>query len=775
MRIGENMNKGFTLVEIMATIVILAVVLLIAVPIYNGVREGINENIYDSKIKEVLAKGESYASENHASVFDIKTLIEAGEISADNETGVYKDPRTGRDMRCDILNALYKENHYEISITESEVCYSKEELENLYGMVELKVYSEENVEIKKLEDTEWIRESKVKVRYEFKEEYKGYENSIESVIWTGEEVKSCQKENVADCFEYRIETSEIKNVVVSLELTINLDGVLIRNQVQKNILVDLQNPSVIDGSVNVDNEVSTNNERRVEFELSDGSGSGIRSYSIVKNKSCSGDEYEQNKQSASEGIQSTYLGNGDYYICVEDKVGNKSSERDLDEERNQIHVSGVDTSKPVISSFTIKSRKSGYNALETSLTISAKDDGGTSNLEMCVSNTGYLKGCSWEKYASSKNWTLTGSLDGKERTVYLSIRDSAGNIVNRSAKYTTYKECSKTSKVYTDSSYGSCSKSCGGGLQYRAYAMKDSYTSKTCSTGKDSKTCNTQSCSIPEYPGVKIGSVVWYQTRAGSTTSTISSGSETFTMPAKKIKTLIFSMEEDGTTQLIPMEAEYKLYVYFYNGKNIDKHISTLNKIAKLYHNPTYSSSSYSLGHTTTPLNNYIYQSYKRFYRYQGDIEFESDHVQKYNALYNMGYTKIGGKYCSSFNSKDTEYWKELTKAYLNKCDTHGAYLAIYKYKWEEGTQETRWYEYFGYVESGKAANSTMSGRDSEGGERVSYIDDAYYSSVDRASNKDIEDSAIYGYVVPVITLKSNVYISGGSGTVSDPYTLGVS
>ena len=497
------MNKGFTLVEIMATIVILAVVLLIAVPIYNGVREGINENIYDSKIKEVLAKGESYASENHASVFDIKTLIEAGEISADNETGVYKDPRTGRDMRCDILNALYKENHYEISITESEVCYSKEELENLYGMVELKVYNEENVEIKKLEDTEWIRESKVKVRYEFKEEYKEYENSIESVIWTGEEVKSCQKENVADCFEYRIETSEIKNVVVSLELTINMDGVLIKNQVQKNILVDLQNPSVIDGSVNVDNEVSTNNERRVEFELSDGSGSGIRSYSIVKNKSCSGDEYEQNKQSASEGIQSTYLGNGDYYICVEDKVGNKSSERDLDEERNQIHVSGVDTSKPVISSFTIKSRKSGYNALETSLTISAKDDGGTSNLEMCVSNTGYLKGCSWEKYASSKNWTLTGSLDGKERTVYLSIRDSAGNIVNRSAKYTTYKECSQTSKVYTDSSYGSCSKSCGGGLQYRAYAMKDKYTTKTCSTGKDSKTCNTQSCTLYRYREIK--------------------------------------------------------------------------------------------------------------------------------------------------------------------------------------------------------------------------------------------------------------------------------
>ena len=768
------MNKGFTLVEIMATIVILTVVLLIAVPIYNGVREGINENIYDSKIKEVLAKGESYASENHASVFDIKTLIEAGEISADNETGVYKDPRTGRDMRCDILNALYKENHYEISITKSEVCYSKEELENLYGMVELKVYNEENVEIEKLEDTEWIRESKVKVRYEFKEEYKGYEDSIESVIWTGEEIKSCQKENVADCFEYRIETSEIKNVVVSLELTINMDGVLIKNQVQKNILVDLQIPSVIDGSVNVDNEVSTNNERRVEFELSDGSGSGIRSYSIVKNKSCSGDEYEQNKQSASEGIQSTYLGNGDYYICVEDKVGNKSSERDLDEERNQIHVEGVDTSKPVISSFTIKSRKSGYNALETSLTISAKDDGGTSNLEMCVSNTGYLKGCSWEKYTSSKNWTLTGSLDGKERTVYLSIRDSAGNIVNRSAKYTTYKECSKTSKVYTDSSYGSCSKSCGGGLQYRAYAMKDKYTSKQCSTGKDSKTCNTQSCSIPEYPGVKIGSVVWYQTRAGSAEHGIPYNSEqSFTMTAKKIKTLIFSMEEDGTTQLIPMQSEFMLGIYNRGAANANDYIKPLNKVANLYHNPTYSKSSYALGYTPNALNNYIYRNHNHSYYFTGDIEFASDHIQKYNALYNMGYTKIGGKYCSVSNNWDADTTPDLTKEYAMKyCYYNGAHLAIFYDHNGVNSWESYFDSYVGFVKSGEFANEKRY-HNPEYGESITYVDNAFYTLInkDRTGHREF---VVYAYVVPVITLKSNVYISGGSGTVSNPYTLSV-
>ena len=92
------MKKGFTLAEMLAVILILAIILLIGVPIYQNVQKSINEGIYESKISNVKSKAEIYSEEHGIFVFDIRQMIAWGLITPDNESGEYRDPVTGRDM-----------------------------------------------------------------------------------------------------------------------------------------------------------------------------------------------------------------------------------------------------------------------------------------------------------------------------------------------------------------------------------------------------------------------------------------------------------------------------------------------------------------------------------------------------------------------------------------------------------------------------------------------------------------------------------------------------
>ena len=155
------MKKGFTIVELLAVIAILGLLMAVAVPVYLSITTSVNQSMYETKIEELKAKGEKYAEETGKSVFDVKTLIEEGVLSPDTELGDYKDPVTGRDMSCDIITIFYQNAAYEASITESTECYDSNYLENLFGMVELYIENASGQEIKRENESTWLKENQV--------------------------------------------------------------------------------------------------------------------------------------------------------------------------------------------------------------------------------------------------------------------------------------------------------------------------------------------------------------------------------------------------------------------------------------------------------------------------------------------------------------------------------------------------------------------------------------------------------------------------------------
>lgn len=153
----------------------------------------------------------------------------------------------------------------------------------------------------------------------------------------------------------------------------------------------------------------------------------------------------------------------------------------------------IDNVKPTMSP-TIISKEKDYKSLNTSITISGSDDVGVD--QMYISNKGYETGGKWVTYKNVSDWKLDGAYDGKERTIYITIKDYAGNKVNKTLKYTVYKEC--TDKVDDGDWYDitSCSAPCGNsGVKTQQIKRKDKYLGVSCGTRDQSGVaCNRWDC-----------------------------------------------------------------------------------------------------------------------------------------------------------------------------------------------------------------------------------------------------------------------------------------
>lgn len=93
-------NKGFTLVELLATVVILAIITSVAVVSVTRVSSAIRTKQRENTIIRIENAASKYAFDTGETIVFVETLIEAGYLNSDNDEGNIIDPLNNTILNC---------------------------------------------------------------------------------------------------------------------------------------------------------------------------------------------------------------------------------------------------------------------------------------------------------------------------------------------------------------------------------------------------------------------------------------------------------------------------------------------------------------------------------------------------------------------------------------------------------------------------------------------------------------------------------------------------
>ena len=121
-------KRGFTLVELLAVITVIAIIGLISVPVVEGIVKRSRQKAYDRQIVELVRAAKEFATENYKSLpfndlsyknICLSELQEKGYI----ESGIIYDPRSGKEMKSSIRVTYYEENKsYKYEVNDDSTC-----------------------------------------------------------------------------------------------------------------------------------------------------------------------------------------------------------------------------------------------------------------------------------------------------------------------------------------------------------------------------------------------------------------------------------------------------------------------------------------------------------------------------------------------------------------------------------------------------------------------------------------------------------------------------
>lgn len=318
-------NKGFTLVELIAVLAILAIIIGLGTSVYINVQRNILEQDYENVVTKLENAALSYARDLKTTEIlnlSVQYLIDEGYLIPDDNKIIY-DPRDNTSMNCFMIHVVFDNGDYKATLGRE--------------------YNDESGKC----DESYIETGKVEIYCngeKCKDDWYNHEVTLSIYGLSLEEINNSKIEwsSLQGDF-YTTKTIEVKpsnvlNTTFNVNVTTN-DKVY---DVKKNIKIDMEKPSIY--NVGLDNTKGWNKNNSIVFEVSDKNGSGIYGYSITESNDCENASFIKK-------VDSRYkieVPNGNYYICVKDNAGNINGTTEA------IEVKNVDSNPPRITIVTSK-------------------------------------------------------------------------------------------------------------------------------------------------------------------------------------------------------------------------------------------------------------------------------------------------------------------------------------------------------------------------------------------------------------------------------------
>ena len=431
-------KKGFTLIELIAVLVVLSILITSSVAVFINIRNSVLRKEKNNLITYLETKAIEYANETNVTAVSVEDLIKIGLIKPDDETDIY-DPVTRESMNCYIIDLVWEDGEYKAKFGSNvgkngTTCNEYTRRKNL---VICQVVGNNCNDIK---NEQWFKDD-ITIGLKFVNGKRIIKESGYEISW---------KSNTGiSSIEDTIKTN------VDLIANINYTAKVIKD----NEVSEASQIVNIDKEAPIINEIKYNinwsKSKEIEIIASDGLGSGVGGYVIVlENEKCSG--YNTNNKI-------TIKSNGNYKVCIRDKAGNETEK--------VIKVSTIDTKpeNPIISASDgiasgnfhskdyILSWKSTYNGTQDLVYYYGTDKTKMTNKGTSVGAKKeqynvimYVKACTRESNLCSGISSYKINVDTKPTNPVISASDGIASGKYHSKNYTlTWKSTNKGSQKLT--------------------------------------------------------------------------------------------------------------------------------------------------------------------------------------------------------------------------------------------------------------------------------------------------------------------------------------